>query len=486
MDEATHLTRAQATWQGYPFSVLLSGKALAPYLAALFNPFFGAPFIGRYVVAAIGAVGLASAMGLGRALHSRAAGMLAGILWLLCPFLFFYERMALVDATLAAMATFSAWTAVRMMRTGNSWDAVWCGVGLALCPFAKTTGLIYLAIPVAVVVLPARLTLKMRVRQGLIAYAVAAGLAVLPALYIASQSANIFGLGDLSSTDVQSLGDRLAQNPVLILTAFDSYFTRPFLLILTFVGLIGLLMRPRRGFVPLTLLGLPVVVLIVVASDLYLRYMVIAVPGLLLLSAFGMVDLPDNIQNLQNLKARHWARLLPWVVVVATVIGWAFLFVVPFMSLAYQDPINLPLPSSDEAQYVFGWTSGYGLRDVATDLVQRAQQMGRSLTAIGMLGSCNTIRLYIPTNAPVTIECPDVWDPTGAGMAVGASEITQQIDDYGMAFVIGEENGPLGPDAIPTPHFLVKTYSRPDSSLYDVELFQVFASNGGANPGRSH
>ncbi|MHB8629835.1 MAG: ArnT family glycosyltransferase [Aggregatilineales bacterium] len=483
MDEATHLTRAQAAWQGHPFDLLLTGKAFAPYLAAIFNPFVGAPFIGRYVVVAIGAIGLASAIGLGRALHSRVAGVLTGALWLLCPYLFFYERMALVDATLAALATFSAWAAVRMIRTGKVWDAVLCGVGLALCPFAKTTGVIYLVIPAAAILLPACRTWVERVRQSAIAYIVTAALVALPALYIVSQGANVFGLGDLASADVHSLGDRLAQNPVLTLTAFGNYFTPLFLLILTLAALLGLLMRPRRGALVLTLVAVPLSALIVVASQLYLRYLVIAVPGLLLLAAFGLTDLADNLSNLKSLNR---IRLLPWAVIGIGVGAWAILFAVPFMWTAYHDPAALHLPDNDQDEYIVGWTSGYGLRDAAVDLLKRAQASGQPVTAIGMIASCNTIRLYVPLYTSVTVQCPDVWDPTGAGMAQGASEINQQLVEHGAALVVGEEHGPVALNAVPQPNMVLKTFDRPGASIYNVELFQVSASGEGPNPGQSH
>src|SRR5262249_23925016 len=151
----------------------------------------------------------------------------------------------------------------------------------------------------------------------------------------AAQGANVFGLGDLSSTDMQTLGDRLTHNPSLVLTAFATYFSTPLFLILTLVALFGFWERPRRGILALALLLVPVVVLIVVASDLYLRYLVIAVPGLLLLAAFGLIDLTGKFKNLKLARSMTW---LPWAAVLATLGGWLIIFVAPFMTTAYHDP----------------------------------------------------------------------------------------------------------------------------------------------------
>ena len=105
LDEASHLTRAQWVWQGRPLYLLETGKALAPYLASAMWPFgSGTLFIGRFAVIALGLVGLAAAYGVGRALHSRGAGLVIMALWIVAPGIFFYERMALVDTTVSAMA----------------------------------------------------------------------------------------------------------------------------------------------------------------------------------------------------------------------------------------------------------------------------------------------------------------------------------------------------------------------------------------------
>ncbi|HRE47111.1 MAG TPA: hypothetical protein PLD47_05250, partial [Aggregatilineales bacterium] len=132
LDEASHLTRAQGVWRGSPFYLLETGKALAPYLAALFYPFSGAVFIGRYAVILLGVLGLAAGYGVGRALHSRGAGILLMALWIGAPHLFFFERMTLVDTTIGAMAMVALWWAIRALRSGRPFAAVLCGAALAL------------------------------------------------------------------------------------------------------------------------------------------------------------------------------------------------------------------------------------------------------------------------------------------------------------------------------------------------------------------
>src|SRR5258708_3294614 len=127
LDEASHITRAQWIWEGQPFCLftpgqalnqlallsqsgcgqpfylLSTGKALAPYLMALFWPFQGQIFIGRYVVILIALIGIAACYAVGRELHSHQAGLLAMVLWIVCPQLMFFDRIALVDTTITTM-----------------------------------------------------------------------------------------------------------------------------------------------------------------------------------------------------------------------------------------------------------------------------------------------------------------------------------------------------------------------------------------------
>jgi hypothetical protein len=482
IDEALHLTRSQMVLQGHPFEPLLNSKALALYVASLFDPFVNAPFVGRAAVVLIGLIGLSSAMALGRVLHSRAAGLIAGTIWLLCPYLFFYERMMLVDATLAAMATFAGWTAIRMIRTGKLSDAALCGLALALCPFAKATGIIYGVIPVIAFFVTAPTGWRVRIRQIIVAYVVTGLLMAGPVLIIVTQAADIFGVGRLASVDSGSLGDQLRQNPGVILTAFRDYFDPLFLVLLGALAVFGWLNRPRRGLMPAVLFIVPLAVLIVTATQLYMRYPVIAVPGLIVLGAFGFADMADISSGLLKMIKRPLpdvlsgsVRWLPRAVVIGVIAIWAIVIVVPFMTTAYRDPLVLDaIPTSDQHEYILDWSAGYGLRDTAADLVKRAHDSGQPVIIVGLIGSCNTVRLYVPPEQGVTVLCPDVWDPSGKGMSLGHTEVQDQITATGSALVLAEVNGPVAMSSIPSPRKLVTTYARPDGR-YTVELYRITA-----------
>ncbi len=461
MDEATHLTRAQAVWQGKPFDLLLTGKALGPYLAALFDPFNAAPWIGRYVVVLVSSIGVASVIALGRALHSRQAGLFAGVLWLFSPYLFFFERMALVDTTVASFTALSAFLAVRMIRTGKIRDALLCGVALALCVFAKTTGIIFLVIPVGVaVLLPYKMiSIPSRARQAILATLVALLILIGPAFYIRSQGANVFGIGTLASGETNTLSERLSANIQTAWDAYRDYFQPIFWMILLLGAVAAIGLYPRRALLLAMLSVVPFATLIITATQLYLRYLVIVLPGLLILAAVGFVGVTRFVR---------WLRPLPWAVIGI----WAILFALPFITTAYGDPGALPLPSHDRNEYLDGWTAGFALRDAAAGLVAIAQKDSKSLSVVGLVSSCNTIRVYVPPNSNVTVQCPDVWDGTGQGISTGQQLIRDAAQRSGYAFALGEIGGAVYSSAVPDPREQAAIYGRPDGR-YSVVLYRV-------------
>jgi 4-amino-4-deoxy-L-arabinose transferase-like glycosyltransferase len=494
MDEATHLTRAQAVWQGKPLDLLVTGKAFTNYLAALFYPFEGAIWIGRYVVVLIGGIGIASGIALARALYSRVAGIVAGVLWLFCPYLFFFERMALVDTSVAALATLAAYLGYRTFRDATFRDAVLCGIALAACIGAKTTGVVFLALPGAAWVLFA-VDIRRRVEKNLtpvqrvpspqtergvigrkaassqlrkflllvVIYVTVGLLLIAPALYILRQDANVFGVGNLSSVETASLGDRLRNNPGTAWAAFSEYLHPIFWTALLLFSGVGVLFRPRRGLYLLAFAAIPLLALFATATNLYLRYLVIGLPGLLVGGAIGLVSI---VQWFGWREARLLAR--------AALAGWALIVSVPFIFTAYTNPAALPLPRADRSEYLSGWTAGIGLRDAAQDMLQRSKRAPLTVTAI--IGSCNTIRLYLPlATGALRFNCPNVWE---GGLREARDLVQDQVALTGTAYMIIETNGPVPDYAIPQFWQEVARYERPDkrSTVLLVRIERVSES----------
>lgn len=468
LDEASHLTRAQWVWQGQPFYLLETGKALAPYLAALFWPFSGALFLGRVVVILIGTVGLAAAYAAGKALHSRDAGLLAALLWVAAPQLFFYERMALVDTTVGALAMLALGLAVRLARSGSLRAAVLCGVALALTVLAKLTGLVFAPLAIlAAILTPGGAGWRRRARAVLACYLTFALLLAGPALYILSRGADPTGQSSgLTSLDARSLGDRLAANLGESLDAERVYFSDPLLLfLLAGIGL-SILFRPRRAILALTLAILPLAAVMVTAQTLWLRYLAPATPFLLLAAAVGWAA-----------GAQWLARRLPRGAILVRAAPWAIAALwavsnLSFFVTAYREPARLPLPQGDHTEYVRWIPSGFGMREAAAYLDRLAAQDG-PLVAVGVAVNCNAARLYLPYGSPATLVCPDL-DWGGRNYAHIVDLMGELLAREGVIYVLDEDKNPptAPPDAFPGLRVEIADFARP-TGQYTVRLYRL-------------
>jgi 4-amino-4-deoxy-L-arabinose transferase-like glycosyltransferase len=462
MDEATHITRSQLVWQGEPFLLLLTGKMLVPYIGAAFYPFEGAVFIGRFASVLVGILGVVGIAGVARRLHSPLAGVIAATLWVFTPQLFLLERMALVDGSLAALAAF---TALCSLHVRGVWRIGIAGIGVALTVAAKTTGLVFMVLPAMAWVVSRETLWSAATRRFALktfgVYVVAGALLSLPTLYILSQSANVLAIGRLSSVESESLTTRLSTNGRLALLTFERYHGSLWVWLLISAALLTILVRPRVGLFLSVMVIVPLAILCATATNLYLRYLVICLPGIIGLSAIGFALVIENLKQFPPLQP-----------ITRVVLSGALVMVgLPFMITGYTTPANLPLPRPDRDEYLTGWTSGYGLREAA-------YYVDKSLPGtpiIGMVGSCDTIRLYV--TARTTLSCPKIWRE--GGLSDGLAQIELQIQRTGSAYVIAEEDGPLELAWLPSPYTVLQTFPRPGGYAavilirYDRAVFRL-------------
>src|SRR5262249_32869063 len=96
----------------------------------------------------------------------------------------------------------------------------------------------------------------------------------------------------------------------------------------------------------------PLAVIIVLGTEVMPRHFVVALPTALTLAGGGLGALLCRLRNRQA----AWIGAAAMTVIL--VVGFA-----PFAAIAYSDPATLPLPPLERAEYVTGYSSGFGLRD---------------------------------------------------------------------------------------------------------------------------
>ncbi len=463
LDEGSHITRAQEVWQGRPLYLLETGKALAPYVASLFWPFTAPIFVGRYVVVLFGLVGLAAAYAVGRELYSRQAGLLCMVLWIIAPEMMFFERMALVDTTISSMAMLTLWLAIRMVRSGCARTAAWCGLGLALCILAKTTGIIFWVFPaLAAALVITRTCSRVRARQVLIAYAVGVALLTGPVIYVLSVSADPVGLSNgVVTSKTATLGERVQDHAGKMWSAEMAYYSKPMIWVILVACAFALSYATRTAVLLLIPVAALFVAVLVAASSLWLRYISPAAPFLLLITAIGMLRIVDGLRTISFPPV---IRAVPWLITLA----WAVLVGIPFQLTAYRDPSQLLLPEGDIVEYIQWIPSGYGIQDAAAYLEQNYGT--RPVVVIGTAVNCDGARLYLPYNTPIQFICPgldwagDNWDVVRM--------IRKRAEQDGSVYVLGEDV-PIVPEyLLPRPLVTLKEFPRPGAN-YTVTLYRV-------------
>jgi len=171
----TLLVMASPSYGGNP--PLFSWLA-APLTRLILDPLLAT----RLASALIGTLGMLGTWAVGRALWGPAAALLAGLFYTLCPYLLFYNRLALLDGL---VATCGAWTllfAITLSRRGRVRDAAALGLCLAAALLTKILAVDLLLLPLLAIA-TAPCGRRSRVARGA---ALAVALGVLPFLVVLS------------------------------------------------------------------------------------------------------------------------------------------------------------------------------------------------------------------------------------------------------------------------------------------------------------
>ncbi|MGE0454583.1 MAG: ArnT family glycosyltransferase [Vicinamibacteria bacterium] len=365
IDEAIHIGWAsQLAEEGTLDGPLRDGKVLQAALLAGILPSSARPLrAARTVSVAVGALGLAATAWLGSLLFGPHVGVVAAAFYLLCPFTLAYDRMALADTYLSTLASLSLALAVRLARRPRRGTALALGLGLAGCVLAKVTGAIVLLLPPLALLLLGRGGRRRPAILFGLASATAALIAGFPFVHFLQRSeqldkANLVGTGrlEVAAQNFRTLGSWLLD-----------YLTLP-LLTLGILGLLlGLAYRRRETLLLALAAALPLLIFASLSVHWYPRYVLFAVPPLLVAAARGLVVL-----GILGRRALHGRARLP--LLLALGLAAASPASVAFDARLVLDPPSAPWPEVESFQYVYGFSSGYGCVELVARLRSEAER----------------------------------------------------------------------------------------------------------------
>ncbi len=336
---------------------------------------------GRLTSALIGVVALLPTWAVGRIVGGSMVGLLAALLYAVCPFTLFYNRMAVLDGLVATCGAAALYSTLRLLRRPGPGAALALGLCLGAGLLSKIFAAGMLLLPVLAVLLVRHG--QRRAVAGAALGAILLGLAPLLGLLLVPQTGGLLfathGHLRLGLDHNRALQDVLTYVwPIITrqlgiwVAALWLYVTPP-VLVLAVLGL-GAALRDATG----RLVGLwallgglpPALVPNVFLAPRYFVY--IAVP-IAVLAARGLLLL---ITVLHGRLVPH-RRLWPLLWCAATVA------LTPAMAadvLLLRVPAQAPLLAFDRWQYVTGWPSGYAVLRVVAYL--RAQARHGAITVV--------------------------------------------------------------------------------------------------------
>lgn len=449
VDEGIHIAWAVEVWNGHPFWNISDAKIISHWPIALFYPQHAPVYAARLPVLLVATLGLAAGWSLLRNLFGGRAALLGALLWIACPYMLFFERLALMDAQVGALVVLAAWAAYRAARRGTLFDAALAGVCVALAPLFKLNAA-PAAFTAAVIVLgfsprPWRTRWRSLFVMGL-----AAALCFAPPLlYIALRGKDLF---DVPRTFFSVDGGQAGQISAslarfgALLTGFGGAAWAA--LLLTGLALL-LALRPRKGGLLLLAAAPNLLVVLLTSRAEFLRYYAVGVPALLLLAGAGWGVLLDR------LRAAGARRALTGALAALLLVEFT-----PFALTLYRDPGAAPLPDFMRRQYVTEQSAGFGLRAAAAAL---AETTAPGIPIVGSMvrDSCLRANYYAPPGRALI--CAD---------RLGVDAINAALAAGGVVYVLADKPPYNGVDilTLDADAARIAAYPRPGESEADASV----------------
>ena len=364
LDEAIHIGWAMDTLHGDRLAGAHDGKWLSIKLMASFVALPLEPLLAaRLLSVAAAVVTTACIIAIGTRLFSLSAGIAAGCVYAVLPFVVFPDRMALADGIQSMFVSLALLASILYAQTAQwRWIPVISAL-LTTALLAKISALVFVALPVWVV-----LTLVPRVRLPRHVLGAFATL-VVPLLVFRYLAARGFAwqLGEKTQARGRSVIATMHDNLGNVLHWLWLMLTPPVCVLAAATLLWLLVVRPTRaGWLLAGIFGITVGPYIASAGILYPRYLHFAATPIALLAGAGLWKLGQWIADrprrvfINHLEYAYGPSLL-----TAALLGAVLVWPLRTDVIIATAPERAALPPVDHAQYISAWPAGYGTREMA-------------------------------------------------------------------------------------------------------------------------
>jgi hypothetical protein len=188
---------------------------------------------------------------------------------------------------------------------------------------------------------------------------------------------------------------------------------------LGFLGILGILRDRKTRFIGVILLGwwlAPLLVQTAIAKVFTARYILFSVPLFVLFAVYGLDEFQIMNSKPQTNPNPPVGGQIPmiqtiwnWVVGAWNLfgIGWLVLGILWSLYFDWQlwfNPIKAPLPKDDYAGYMEGWTSGWGIKEVANYLKNLPRDRSIIVGTEGFFGTLpDGLQIYLEGEKGITV-----------------------------------------------------------------------------------
>lgn len=381
IDEGYHLRIARLVWALQPFHGASDGRLLSIWWMACFWPFHAGVWVSRAGGLLVTTAGLACVLSVSRRFFSDRAAMIAGLLYTFLPLTFFFERMALADTFSAPFVAGTLWAVSLWLRPSARFSprsyyalcTILGGVALTAGILSKISNLIFLCIPVLAAII---FHFPVEWRKGVL-LASATYLVCLITLYPVMLVLRFLVHSDMGLDLVASkaeiplaeLASQIQSTGSSILHYFVVYMPFPLWAVILLGMSIGLWRFRRFSLFIAGALALTLWLVIARTSPSYIeaRFLPAYAPLIVIGASSGLGWLTQK-----------WKRV--WLIAAMMIcLGSGALF----MWVGWRHPEKLNLPERDRWQYVTGWPSGYGFREIAASFMARDEPITLSTLDLG-------------------------------------------------------------------------------------------------------
>lgn len=323
--------------------------------------------------------------------------LFTSILYLICPFIFFFDRMALVDGLLSFFGVWSLVFGILLVRLIHLDLAMISGIILGLGLITKSPAIFFsLLLPTTIIFLNfSKKGREFRLGKLIIYYGVVYLFAF--SIYNLLRLGPEFHLISLRNKDyVYSLSEIMKHpfNPLLgnFRQAISWFWiwTTPLIFI---TGILGIVVSLRKHFRPALFLFLwltvPLIAQSLVAKVFTARYILFTVPFFLIFSAYFIEFIFNSLKN---------------KVVTIGILVLIFLLPVYQELLLVLAPALAWLPKGERNGYLEMWTAGYGIKEAAVFIKGVAQKEKVLVGTEGYFGTLpNGLQIYLEKIPNITI-----------------------------------------------------------------------------------